>query len=113
MSAEERRIEDLIAASSLGTPDAVAMRERTSPEHARRIVERSEEIAAEERHREALDACLAEKILHLVSRYGQACEVAHAEDTRAAHEQAEAIYDQVAALVRASVVATSGGSRDD
>jgi hypothetical protein len=41
-------IERLIEASSLGTPDAVAMRERTSPEHARRIVARSKEIAADQ-----------------------------------------------------------------
>lgn len=45
----EERIEGLIEASSLGTPDAVAMRERTTPEQARRIVERAKKIAAEER----------------------------------------------------------------
>lgn len=41
-------IEALIEASSLGTPDAVAMRERTTPEQARRVMERAEQIAAEE-----------------------------------------------------------------
>jgi hypothetical protein len=40
----ERRIE----ASSLGTPDAVAMRERTTPEQARRVMARAKEIAADE-----------------------------------------------------------------
>lgn len=42
-------IENLIAASSLGTADAVAMRARTSEERAMAIVARSKEIAAEER----------------------------------------------------------------
>ena len=37
-------IERLIEASSLGTPDAVAMRERTTPEHARRVMARAKEI---------------------------------------------------------------------
>lgn len=41
-------IERLIEASSLGTPDAVAMRECTSPEHARRVMARAKEIAAED-----------------------------------------------------------------
>lgn len=35
------RIEDLIAASSLGTPDAVAMRARTTTDRARQIVARA------------------------------------------------------------------------
>lgn len=33
--------ERLLEASSLGTPDAVAMRERTTPEHARRVMARA------------------------------------------------------------------------
>jgi HK97 family phage prohead protease len=41
-----RPIDDRIEASSLGTPDAVAMRERTSPEVAEQIVERSKTISA-------------------------------------------------------------------
>lgn len=40
-------VEDLIAASSLGTPDAVAMRNRTSEERAAALVARSKEIEAE------------------------------------------------------------------
>lgn len=39
-------IDDLIEASSLGSPDAVAMRERTSPEVAERIAEQSKTISA-------------------------------------------------------------------
>lgn len=46
MSGERERIEELIEASSLGTPDAVAMRVRTSPEVARRIVARAKELAS-------------------------------------------------------------------
>lgn len=38
----------LIEASSLGTPDAVTMRERTTPEHARRVMERAKQITEEE-----------------------------------------------------------------
>jgi len=37
----DRSIEDLIEASTLGTPDAVAMQERTPPEVARRLVARA------------------------------------------------------------------------
>lgn len=40
-------IERLIDASSLGTPEAARLRSTTSDETARRIVERSEQIAAE------------------------------------------------------------------
>ena len=43
---DEQRIRDLIEASSLGTPDAKAMRERTSPEVVRRVVERAKELSA-------------------------------------------------------------------
>lgn len=39
------RIDALIEASSLGTPDAKAMRSRTSPEAARRVVELSHQLA--------------------------------------------------------------------
>jgi hypothetical protein len=39
-------IDDLIARSSLGTPEAVAIREQTDPEHAARIVARAEELSA-------------------------------------------------------------------
>lgn len=39
-------IADRIEASSLGTPDAVAMRERTDPAAARTIVERSQQVTA-------------------------------------------------------------------
>ncbi len=42
----ERSIEDLIEASSLGTPDAKAMRERTPRDVAQRVVARSHELAA-------------------------------------------------------------------
>lgn len=37
-----------IERSSLGTPDAVAMRERTSPEQARQVMARARQIAEEE-----------------------------------------------------------------
>jgi len=42
----QRRIARRIEASSLGTPDALAMRERTDPDVARAIVERSKNITA-------------------------------------------------------------------
>ncbi len=41
----DRSIEDLIEASSLGTPEAKALRELTSPEVARRVVELSHQLA--------------------------------------------------------------------
>jgi hypothetical protein len=43
------RINHLIEASSLGTPDAVAMRARTTDEEARRVVARAEELGGEGR----------------------------------------------------------------
>ncbi len=46
---DRQRIEDLIEASSLGTPEAKAMRERTPPDVARRVVARSKELAREGR----------------------------------------------------------------
>ncbi len=39
--AEPRDIERLVAASSLGTPEAKAMRARTTPEQARKVVARA------------------------------------------------------------------------
>ncbi len=42
------RISRLIEASSLGTPDAVAMRARTTNEQARRVVQRAQELSGEE-----------------------------------------------------------------
>ncbi len=42
------RTNDLIEASSLGTPDAVAMRAQVTDEQARRVVERAKEIGGEE-----------------------------------------------------------------
>lgn len=43
---DERRICDLIEASSLGTPDAKAMRDQTPVEVARRVVARARELGA-------------------------------------------------------------------
>lgn len=43
---DEQRIRDLIERSSLGTPDAKAMRACTSPEQARRVVELAKELSA-------------------------------------------------------------------
>ncbi len=42
-----QRVHRLIEASSLGTPDAVAMRARTTDEDARRIVARARELGGE------------------------------------------------------------------
>ena len=40
----EQRIRDLIERSSLGTPDAKTMIARTSPEQARRVMERARQL---------------------------------------------------------------------
>lgn len=45
--ARDRPIEDLVEASSLGTPAAKAARDSVDPERARRIVERADELARE------------------------------------------------------------------
>ncbi len=42
-----RTVDALIEASSLGTPDAVAMRNRTTDDEARRVVARAHEISEE------------------------------------------------------------------
>jgi hypothetical protein len=54
-----KRAEDLMERSSLGTDDARAMRERTPPEVARAIVERSHTYAVPS-FKERLDALLSE-----------------------------------------------------
>lgn len=51
-------VERLIAASSLGTPEAVALRAGVSDETARRIVERSQQLNAGGEHVYLSTACL-------------------------------------------------------
>jgi len=49
------RIEDLIERSSLGTPEAKALRATVSDEHAARIVARARELAQDFPHEESVE----------------------------------------------------------